>query len=360
MEEHANNYNNALSPDSLAKRTPSLRDVGINGHHTRLPLMILSPFSRGRGYNNVKIFVDLSESDTDISFVSSDRPRTDKISTDRISGVLFDSIDSCRTLRVSTSSESSFGSMRSEAKGSELSSFTDFSSSSIESEDAAAEMRRLKLELQRTMEMYSTACKAALTAEQKAMKLHRWRKDEERRLEEARLAEESARLTAERGRAKYKVAMENAQAAQRVAEIESRRRVSAIEASNDEEKTLSLSSLRYRRYSIDEIEEATKSFSKSRKVGEGGYGPVYKCYLDHTPVAVKVLRPDAAHGRSQFYKEVTVRTKFERRPNCRGGFSKRLSEAQPPQNRNIQWRIVYKWQEGSFSAAESETQSPSN
>ncbi|KAL6504053.1 hypothetical protein OROGR_025976 [Orobanche gracilis] len=312
MEEHANN-SNAWSSDSLDKRTPSLR-----GGNQRTPHkaalddtdLVKSPFSRGRGYNNAKIFGDLSESDTDISFVSSDRPSMDKISTDRISGVLFDSIDFCRTSRVSTSSESSFGSMRSGAKGSELSSFTDFSSSSIESEDAAAEMRRLKLELQRTMEMYSTACKAALTAEQKAMELHRWRKDEERRLEEARLAEESARLTAEQERAKYKVAMENAQAAQRVAEIESRRRVSAemtvIEASNDEEKTLSLSSLRYRRYSIDEIEKATEFFSTSQKVGEGGYGPVYKCYLDHTPVAVKVLRPDAAQGRSQFNKEVEV------------------------------------------------------
>ena len=34
-------------------------------------------------------------------------------------------------------------------------------------EDVEAEMRRLKLELKQTMEMYSTACKEALTAKQK-------------------------------------------------------------------------------------------------------------------------------------------------------------------------------------------------
>lgn len=34
-------------------------------------------------------------------------------------------------------------------------------------DDADAEMRRLKLELQRTMEMYSTACKQAMTSKQK-------------------------------------------------------------------------------------------------------------------------------------------------------------------------------------------------
>jgi serine/threonine protein kinase len=68
--------------------------------------------------------------------------------------------------------------------------------------------------------------------------------------------------------------------------------------------SLTHADVRYRKYTIDEIEAATNNFSLSKKVGEGGYGPVYKCYLDHTPVAVKVLRPDASQGRSQFQQEV--------------------------------------------------------
>lgn len=67
---------------------------------------------------------------------------------------------------------------------------------------------------------------------------------------------------------------------------------------------LSNSDVRYRKYTIEEIESATDYFAQTRKIGEGGYGPVYKCYLDHTPVAVKVLRPDATHGRQQFQQEV--------------------------------------------------------
>ncbi|KAK9281026.1 hypothetical protein L1049_003918 [Liquidambar formosana] len=63
-----------------------------------------------------------------------------------------------------------------------------------------------------------------------------------------------------------------------------------------------------------EIESATDFFAESRKIGEGGYGPVYKCYLDHTPVAVKVLRSDAAQGRSQFQQEVEVLSSI-RHPN---------------------------------------------
>lgn len=78
------------------------------------------------------MFTDLSECDTDISYISSDRPSTDSRSMDPMGGMLYDGQDSCRNSRVSTSSESSFGSMRSGARFSELSSFTDFSTSSVE------------------------------------------------------------------------------------------------------------------------------------------------------------------------------------------------------------------------------------
>ena len=71
---------------------------------------------------------------------------------------------------------------------------------------------------------------------------------------------------------------------------------------------LSNNYVRYRKYTIEEIEAATNFFTESQKIGEGGYGPVYKCHLDHTPVAVKVLRPDAAQGRSQFQREVIKKT----------------------------------------------------
>ncbi|XP_073122349.1 U-box domain-containing protein 52-like isoform X2 [Henckelia pumila] len=269
---------NITAADEHPKRLPSMRGGGEKTPRKSAvdeTDIVRSPFQRGRGYTG-KWIGDLSEADTDISFISSERP-----STDRVSG----------------------------AKGSELNSFTDFSSSSLENDDVEAEMRRLKLELQKTMDMYSTACKEALTAKQKAVELNRWRLEEERRLEEARVVEEAARMTAEQERAKYKAAMENAQAAQRVAELESQKRVS-IEMSalqdSEEDRAISVSPLRYRRYTIEEIEVATEYFAESRKIGEGGYGPVYKCHLDHTPVAIKVLRPDAAQGRSQFQQEVEV------------------------------------------------------
>lgn len=147
------------------------------------------------------------------------------------------------------------------------------------------------------------------------MELRRWRVEEERRLEEARLAEEAARASAEKEKAKCRAAMEAAEAAQRIAKREAQRRINIEmkileEAEGNmtvESDTLAMNDvvIRYRKYTIDEIEVATDFFAESRKIGEGGYGPVYKCFLDHTPAAVKVLRPDAAHGREQFQREVT-------------------------------------------------------
>lgn len=144
-----------------------------------------------------------------------------------------------------------------------------------------------------------------------ALELHRWKVEEQQRLEDARLAEEAALAIAEKEKEKCRAAIEKAEAAQRIAELEAQKRINAemkaLKEAEEKKKVLdklAQSDARYRKYSIEEIEAATEYFAQSRKIGEGGYGPVYKCYLDHTEVAVKVLRPDAAQGRSQFQQEV--------------------------------------------------------
>ncbi|KAF1885649.1 hypothetical protein Lal_00039496 [Lupinus albus] len=258
--------------------------------------------------------------DSDITFVSSGRSSIDKLFP-----ALTNSSDSgISNPRLSYSSDTdanySFESINFGRRSIDISSpdhsFSSdgFSSTTSQAaDDVEAEMRRLKLELKQTMEMYSTACKEALSAQQKAVELQRWKLEEERRLEEARIAEEAALAMAEKERAKSKAAIETAEAQKRIAELESKKRLNAeMKALKEsEEKRRALDALankdvRYRRYSIEEIEEATIFFAESLKIGEGGYGPVYKCLLDHTPVAVKVLRPDAAQGRSQFQREVEV------------------------------------------------------
>ncbi|XVE66139.1 hypothetical protein DITRI_Ditri08aG0056400 [Diplodiscus trichospermus] len=275
-----------------------------------------SPFNITRP-SLMRAFADFPDSDTDISFVSSDRP-----STERNSSLFFDSfIDSSRNSWLSSSTDQSLGSMRLGIRWNDYNSPQNFSSISQESErssyssqnldEVEAEMRRLRLELKQTMDLYSNACREALSAKQQAMELNRCKNQDEQRLEEARLAEETAMSSVEEERAKCKVAMEAAEAAQKQAESQRRLNLKGEALKETVEMkmmldTLSQSNIKYRRYTIEEIEEATDNFSPSRKIGEGGYGPVYKCYLDHTSVAVKVLRPDAAQGRLQFLQELEV------------------------------------------------------
>nr|XP_023896925.1 U-box domain-containing protein 35-like [Quercus suber] len=270
---------------------------------------IKSPFNRNNRASLTKAF-ELSIPDSDISFVSNGRP-----SIDRMFPSLFDNIESGLNPRLSTSSDFDDNNLGSLLAGNNsidmTSSQVDFSSKNLD--DVEAEMRRLRLELKQTMDMYSTACKEALTANQKARELHLWKMEEEQRLEAARLAEETALAVAEMEKAKCKAALEAAEAAKRFAELEAQKRMcvemKALKEDQERKKAgavLAANDLRYRRYTIEEIEEATENFSDSRKIGEGGYGPVYKCVLDHTPVAIKVLRPDAAQGQSQFQQEVEV------------------------------------------------------
>lgn len=126
-----------------------------------------------------------------------------------------------------------------------------------------------------------------------------------------RVIGEATSAVAQVEKTKYKAAYEAAEKAQRLAEIEGHRRKYAEEQAEKEAKekdraltVLSQSDVRYRRYTIEEIEDATDKFSSAMKIGEGGYGPVYKAKLDHTPVAIKVLRSDEAQGRKQFQQEV--------------------------------------------------------
>uniref|UniRef100_A0A453SCG1 RING-type E3 ubiquitin transferase n=1 Tax=Aegilops tauschii subsp. strangulata TaxID=200361 RepID=A0A453SCG1_AEGTS len=61
-----------------------------------------------------------------------------------------------------------------------------------------------------------------------------------------------------------------------------------------------------RRYSRHEIELATENFSDAKKIGEGGYGIVYRCILDHTEVAVKVIQQDSRGKIDEFFKEIDI------------------------------------------------------
>ncbi|CAJ1951497.1 unnamed protein product [Sphenostylis stenocarpa] len=248
--------------------------------------------------------IDYAESDTDISFVSSGRP-----SSVRSTSVFYEYGDHGRNSRTSTSSDRSMGSTWMKLKHtdpnspdlsfSEESSRSSFSSSLQNIDEVEADMRRLKLELKQTMEMYSAACKEALTAQQKLGEMHSWKMEEEKKLEEARLSHEAADAIAGKEKGRSNLARETAEATKTIARMETNKRAETLENVAEIDNG-------YRTYTMEEIEKATNMFSESQKIGEGGYGPVYRCYLDNTEVAVKVLRPGSAQGKSQFQQEVNI------------------------------------------------------
>lgn len=67
-------------------------------------------------------------------------------------------------------------------------------------------------------------------------------------------------------------------------------------------------------YSLSEIEEATHGFDKSLKIGQGGYGSIYKGRLHQTKVAIKRLESQGSQGPSEFQMEVRVLSHL-RHPN---------------------------------------------
>eukprot|EP00899_Mesostigma_viride_P027837 jgi/Mesvir1/8238/Mv12519-RA.1 len=67
-------------------------------------------------------------------------------------------------------------------------------------------------------------------------------------------------------------------------------------------------------FSYDAILQATDGFSSARKIGDGGFGPVFKGTLLHTPVAVKVLKAGSGQGVDHFDQEVRLLSAL-RHPN---------------------------------------------
>ncbi|XP_020217130.1 U-box domain-containing protein 33 isoform X2 [Cajanus cajan] len=71
---------------------------------------------------------------------------------------------------------------------------------------------------------------------------------------------------------------------------------------------------RFSEFSFAEIKEATSNFHPSLKIGEGGYGSIFKGILHHTEVAIKMLNPDSTQGPLEFQQAVEVLSKL-RHPN---------------------------------------------
>ncbi|KAL8214979.1 hypothetical protein R6Q57_004428, partial [Mikania cordata] len=79
-------------------------------------------------------------------------------------------------------------------------------------------------------------------------------------------------------------------------------------------KTMDTSNIESLQYSFETIKAATNDFSESNKLGEGGFGMVYKGNLhDEQEIAVKRLSKESGQGEIEFKNEVMLVAKLQHR-----------------------------------------------
>ncbi|XP_078165559.1 uncharacterized protein LOC144560268 [Carex rostrata] len=67
-------------------------------------------------------------------------------------------------------------------------------------------------------------------------------------------------------------------------------------------------------YSSSDLRDATNNFDESFKLGEGGFGIVYKGVLHNTNIAIKIMKETSSEGAKEFHQEIEILSKL-RHPN---------------------------------------------
>ncbi|KAI7724674.1 hypothetical protein M8C21_004551, partial [Ambrosia artemisiifolia] len=87
---------------------------------------------------------------------------------------------------------------------------------------------------------------------------------------------------------------------------------------NDENETTNIGNVESLKYNFNVVRAATNNFSKDNKLGQGGFGAVYKGMLgDGREIAVKRLARDSGQGEVEFKNEVLLVAKLQHHPNKR-------------------------------------------
>ncbi|XP_018684785.2 U-box domain-containing protein 33 isoform X1 [Musa acuminata AAA Group] len=87
-----------------------------------------------------------------------------------------------------------------------------------------------------------------------------------------------------------------------------------VHQKNEEATTSTRGAEHFSEFSLSELEQATENFHEASKIGEGGYGCVYKGSLRHTTVAIKRLNPQGKQRTAEFRREIDILSRV-RHPN---------------------------------------------
>ncbi|KAL4589482.1 hypothetical protein LXL04_002389 [Taraxacum kok-saghyz] len=190
---------------------------------------------------------------------------------------------------------------------------TSVSSSCSNKSSLHVEVEKLRLELRHAVNMYNQACDELVHTQNKVQKLSLNNKEDAKKINSSLQNESKYRKIAAEEKQKHLEAIKEVETARNMLALEAyEREIAELKFTKESsEKHQIIESLltndkRYKKYTITEIESATESFSKTKVVGEGAYGKVYKCEIDRTPVAIKVLWSDTSEKKREFLKEVEI------------------------------------------------------
>ena len=130
--------------------------------------------------------------------------------------------------------------------------------------------------------------------------------EEEIKLKEIELTEDTARRLVRNQEMEEREAAREAEFNQRSDEMETKHSYDIEEANENEmgKKIAGRSFDDYNRYTWEEIQASTSSLSSDLMIGKGSYGTVYKAKFHHTVAAVKVLNSPEGCGTQQLQQEV--------------------------------------------------------
>ncbi|CAD6339164.1 unnamed protein product [Miscanthus lutarioriparius] len=185
--------------------------------------------------------------------------------------------------------------------------------SSVEEYQHIDEEEKLRKELKDTLMMYDRACGNLAHAKKKIQLLSSECCEDVNKVQEALQREEMLKQTVADEKTKHLEAIgavemaKNAFTHETYSKHQAEILANMVSIENAKVVDALLSTVKScRQYSKHEIELATDYFSDAKKIGEGGYGNVYRCTLDHTEVAVKVIQQDSTNKIDEFLREVEI------------------------------------------------------
>ncbi|AQL02225.1 U-box domain-containing protein 35 [Zea mays] len=176
-------------------------------------------------------------------------------------------------------------------------------------DDLRLEIERLRVKLQHLHKLHEGALHESLDTTQKLHKSGARHIEDEIKVKEIQLAEDTVRRLVRKQEMEEREAATEAEFYQRSDEMEAKQSYDGAQEAGENEMGKKIAGRgfgEYNRYTWEEIQASTSSFSSALMIGKGSYGTVYRAKLRHTVAAVKVLNSPEGCGTQQLQQELEV------------------------------------------------------